>query len=392
MSSFDSPVVAFHGTDDPEQPLVVLLHGRGSNERDIISLAQHLPDSASYAAVRAPIAEGGGYAWFQNRGIGRPVAESLESVMSWFTTWLDEVAPVGRPVILAGFSGGAAFAGGLVLRDPSRYAGAAILYGTLPFEAGVPTTPSRLSLVPMFVAQGDNDHVIPRELLDRTWSYLHTESGAPTQGHRDPGGHGITQGALHQLIMWLGARVSYVAAHPASDSPTSWPTLPGGQLHPRSGARPEVAWSIPQQQLSDTSPAAIQEQLWARISTLPGVGNGPSQISVPGARGLVLGGSTGPDEAFLVPEVREFAHLHPEYDGSLHLALPAALAADVVAKGWGTPHPWAGSRLSLGFTMVFGPRDEAELEVVAGIVATSHAFASDTLPAEPGALLMPSGG
>ena len=35
------------------------------------------------------------------------------------------------------------------------------------------------------------------------------------------------------------------------------------------------------------------------------------------------------------PTVREFAHLHPEYDGSLHLALPAEQAADLVAKGWG---------------------------------------------------------
>ena len=40
-------------------------------------LAPHLPQAPIYAAVRAPIAEGGGYAWFANRGIGRPVAESL---------------------------------------------------------------------------------------------------------------------------------------------------------------------------------------------------------------------------------------------------------------------------------------------------------------------------
>ena len=48
--------------------------------------------------------------------------------MDWFRAWLDDVAPAGRPVVLVGFSGGAAFAGGLVLDDPSRYAGAAVLY------------------------------------------------------------------------------------------------------------------------------------------------------------------------------------------------------------------------------------------------------------------------
>jgi len=378
-TSFDAPVVAFHGSDVREQPLVVLLHGRGSDEREIISLAPHLPQGASYVAVRAPIAEGGGYAWFANRGIGRPVAESLADTMAWFRTWLDEVAPAGRPVVLIGFSGGAAFAGGLVLSDPARYAGAAILYGTLPFDAGVPTTPSRLALVPMFVAQGDSDVVIPKELLEGTWNYLHTISGAPTQGHRDPGGHGITPAALQQLVGWLHARLTYVLTHEQVASTAdvvAWPTVPGGRLVNRGGKRPDVSWRIPQQQHSDNSPTEIQEQLFARISSLANVSSGDSQISVPGARGLVLGESTGPDEAFLVPQVREFAHLHPAYDGSLHLALPAAQAADVVAHGWGTPHPWAGSRLSLGFTMVFGPRDEAELEIVSGIVAASHAYAS----------------
>jgi phospholipase/carboxylesterase len=203
-TGFAPAVVATYGVSDPAAPLVVLLHGRGSDEREILGLAPHLPGGAAYAAVRAPIAEGGGFAWFANRGIGRPVAASLRSTMDWFHTWLDEAAPAGRPVILVGFSGGAAFAGGLVLDDPDRYAGAAILYGTLPFDAGVPVEPGRLAGLPVLVAQGEADRVIPRELLDRTWSYLHEESGAATTGHRDDSGHGISPAALQQLADWLG--------------------------------------------------------------------------------------------------------------------------------------------------------------------------------------------
>jgi phospholipase/carboxylesterase len=389
MSAFAKPAVAFHGSTDPNAPLVVLLHGRGSHEREIISLAPHLPQGVTYAAVRAPIGEGGGFAWFANRGIGRPVAESLRDTMAWFREWLDGVAPAGRPVVVVGFSGGAAFAGGLVLADPARYAGAAILYGTLPFEAGVPVGPSRLAHTPVFVAQGDADQVIPRELLDRTWSYLLTESGAPVEAHRDPGGHGITAGTLHRLAGWLHARLNYLADNPSTpvigQESTSWQTLPGGILPVRSGPRPEVSWAIPQQQLSDNAPEELQEQLFTRLAALPEVSSGPSQISVPGARGLTLPQGRGPAAAYLVPEVREFAHLHPGYDGSLHLALPQPLAADVVAKGWGTPHPWAGSRLTAGFTLVFGPRDKAELDVVEGIVRTSHAYAAGVQPEAPAA-------
>jgi pimeloyl-ACP methyl ester carboxylesterase len=89
-------------------------------------------------AVRAPLAEGSGFAWFANRGVGRPVTESLKETMRWFRDWMKDVAPATRPVILVGFSGGAAFAGGLLLDDPERYAGGAILYGTLPFGLACP--------------------------------------------------------------------------------------------------------------------------------------------------------------------------------------------------------------------------------------------------------------
>ena len=203
MNGFAEPVVAWRGATGEDAPLVVLLHGRGSNETDIITLADHLPHDLAYAAVRAPIAEGGGYAWFANRGIGRPVAESLTETMCWFRTWLDDVVSVGRPVVLVGFSGGAAFAGGLILNDPARYAGAAILHGTLPFDTGVPTTTGRLAGLPVLVAHGDTDTVIPRDLLERTWTYLHGDAGSTTTGVRDPGGHGLSTAVATQLSRWL---------------------------------------------------------------------------------------------------------------------------------------------------------------------------------------------
>ena len=101
---------------------------------------------------------------------------------------------------------------------------------------------------------------------------------------------------------------------------------------------------------------------------------------VQGARGLMVErGNDAPLDAFLVPRAGEFAHQHPSYDGSLHLALPPALAADAVAKGWAVAHPLAGIRLARGMVMIYGPRNEAELATVAGIVETSHAYATGAL-------------
>ena len=374
-----SAVAATAGSSDPAAPLVVLLHGRGSSEREIIALADHLPPGPAYAAVRAPIAEGGGYAWFANRGIGRPVAESLTASMEWFRTWLDTVAPAGRPVVLVGFSGGAAFAGGLVLADPQRFSGAAILYGTLPFDAGVPVTPARLAGLPVFVAQGDQDQVIPPELLDRTWNYLLTDSAAPAYARRDPGGHQISGQTLRELGGWIHERLSFLARSGADEGTTGgrWSALPDGTLPRRAGQRPTVSWTIPQEQRTDNAPVDLQEKLFARISSLAGVSTSQSVISVPGARGLMIKPEPdAPKDAFLVPSAGEFAHQHPSHDGSLHLALPPQLAADAIAKGWAVAHPLAGIRLARGMVMVYGPRDENELHVVAAMVETSHAYAT----------------
>ena len=109
-----------------------------------------------------------------------------------------------------------------------------------------------------------------------------------------------------------------------------------------------------------------------RVRTLPEVEVGWSAISVPYARGFHLKphAAKGPAEAF--QRGSEFGHLHPEQDGSLHLNLPPALYNDVLRAGWGEPHPISGTML------VFGPRDEVELEVVWRLVCASYHWATAT--------------
>lgn len=121
----------------------------------------------------------------------------------------------------------------------------------------------------------------------------------------------------------------------------------------------------------------MQEELFRRAQTLPGVVLRPSQISVKGARAFWLPEdlAAGPPEAFMIGE--EFAHLHPPYDGSLHMRLPFDVIEEVLAKGWGELHPSAPKGFAPGKTvMVFGPRDEAELSIVWQILQQSYNFAT----------------
>jgi phospholipase/carboxylesterase len=55
----------------------------------------------------------------------------------------------------------------------------------------------------VLVAHGAADNVIPADLLERTWQYLHDGSGATVVGVRDPGGHGISAAVLAKLNDWL---------------------------------------------------------------------------------------------------------------------------------------------------------------------------------------------
>jgi len=195
--------VVWSGSLSDGAPVVVLLHGRGSNEHEMAAVAAQLPSHVAVAALRGPVVLGPSkFTWFENRGIGRPIPESLRSSLDWFRRWLDD-AVAHRPVALVGFSGGTAFAGAGVLDDPSRFAGAALLYGTIPFDAGVATTPGRLAGVNILYAQGIDDPVMPPALMERTWEYLTEESGALLETYRTTGGHAIAPEVLVALTDWL---------------------------------------------------------------------------------------------------------------------------------------------------------------------------------------------
>lgn len=147
-------------------------------------------------------------------------------------------------------------------------------------------------------------------------------------------------------------------------------------LPTRSGRRPTTGPEIPHQQLDQTAPAELQEKLWHRMATLEGIRTGRSGISLPQTRALHLHPALalGPREAFMVGS--EFAHLHGATDGSLHATLPRDVAAQAIERGWAEFHPLVRPGIiPATHVMIYGPRDEAELETVWQLVEISYAFA-----------------
>ena len=147
-------------------------------------------------------------------------------------------------------------------------------------------------------------------------------------------------------------------------------------LPPRAGEKPETTSTNPHQQLSQNPKPEVHELLLSKAFDFPHVERRPSAISVPGAQALWLPEEVAGarPEAFLIG--REFAHLHPPYDGSMHMMLPSEAVEQLLEKGWGEPHPMARRGLiPPTAVMVYAPRDVAEVETVLQIIAASYHFA-----------------
>ncbi len=189
-------------------PLVVLLHGRGADEYDLLELADLLPQAFAYASPRGLVAlDGGGFTWFENTGVARPLASSVRHSVAVLRTWLDDaaVAPQTRKCYLLGFSAGMMMASALLFDDPRRFAGAILLSGALVSGDGV-MAPGRFAGLPIFYGRGSLDDVIPAPLVAATEAYLRERSGAGLTERRYEHAHSISQREVRDIAAWLEER------------------------------------------------------------------------------------------------------------------------------------------------------------------------------------------
>jgi len=119
-----------------DEPLVIVMHGRGSHEGDLPSLFPLLPSGVVYASLRAPISGApyglGGWTWFPLDVPAGPVPADVSAAAQAVLAWLDRVeAAFGAPAAIAplGFSQGGMMAIQLLREAPYRFAAAVDLSG-----------------------------------------------------------------------------------------------------------------------------------------------------------------------------------------------------------------------------------------------------------------------
>jgi Family of unknown function (DUF5519) len=149
-------------------------------------------------------------------------------------------------------------------------------------------------------------------------------------------------------------------------------TRAGWMVPTRNGPKPSTTSENPHTQLDQNAPVELQDRLRDHALGLPGVRRGRSQVSVPGAVAFYL---DVPVQERSIPQFTggEWGHIHPHYDGSLHINVPTALAEQLIAHGWAEYHNVVARGLAPPIViMLYGPRDEEELAVAQSIVEEAY--------------------
>lgn len=205
-----TPTAAENRPAASTDPLLLLLHGFGSNERDLSGLAHYLPQGMEWASLRAPLAAGAGYAWFPITEPGNPRPEDVAGGVTELWAWVDANVPAGRKVIPLGFSQGGLMATELLRTRPERVPAAVVLGGFV--QAVAHPGDAKLADVPVFWGRGDLDRVIARAAVERTAAWL----GANTalEYHEYPGlQHGINGQEIMDASRFLSRVVETERTH-----------------------------------------------------------------------------------------------------------------------------------------------------------------------------------
>jgi phospholipase/carboxylesterase len=184
------------------RPLLLILHGYGSHEGDLFSLAPHLPLQPTIAALRAPLPAGSGWSWFPIGVPGDPVGDALDAAALGVLAWLDALPEQPTSIGLLGFSQGGAMALQLMRHAPERFDFAVQLSGFIASAAH--PGDKRLAEVkpPVFWGRGTLDPVIPEAAVARTQAWLPDHSTL-TERIYEGLGHSIAQAELADIVAFL---------------------------------------------------------------------------------------------------------------------------------------------------------------------------------------------
>lgn len=190
----------------PSSPTLLLLHGTGGNEEDLLPLGSMLAPGAAFLSPRGKVLEHGMPRFFRRLAEG---VFDLEDLRARTTELAEFVAAAARhygfdanQVCAVGFSNGANIAASLLLLNPSTLSGAILFRAMVPL---VPDERPELSGTRVLLSNGTDDPFVSRDNAEQLAALLR-ESGAVVTHVWQPAGHELTRKDVSTAREWLANR------------------------------------------------------------------------------------------------------------------------------------------------------------------------------------------
>ena len=195
-------------------PLLILLHGYGSNELDLFSFANELPNSLVIASLRAPYEMGyGGYAWYdinldsENNKFSdlNQARESLKKITTTIDYLKTKYSTNPNNTFLLGFSQGAILSYALSFNFPNKIQHVIALSGYLNTEL-IPKENIQKVNTDYYISHGTVDQVIPVDWARKAGPFLDSKE-LKNEYSEYPVGHGVAPQNFFNFKKWIENRL-----------------------------------------------------------------------------------------------------------------------------------------------------------------------------------------
>jgi phospholipase/carboxylesterase len=182
---------------------LLLLHGTGGDEEDLLPLGRALLQGAGMLSPRGKVLEGGAPRFFRRLREGVFDQEDLARRTEELAVFVEAAAKTynldRKGIVAVGFSNGANIAASMLLRRPGLLRGAVLLSPMVPFE---PASAPDLTGTAVFIGAGRADRIAPAAQAERL-ADLFRQAGANVTLHWESVGHELTEGEVRAAHEWI---------------------------------------------------------------------------------------------------------------------------------------------------------------------------------------------
>lgn len=194
---------AYRFEDADSARTLLLLHGTGADENDLIPLGRALDPHAKLLSPRGKVLENGMPRFFRRFAEGQLDVEDLKQRTDELVDFLNEAASEldldAAPVVAVGFSNGANIAASTLLRHPGKLSAAVLFRPMLPYE---PESPPDLHSIRVYIGAGRTDPLIDPGDPQRLAEILRA-AGADVELSWVAGGHALDPSEVAEAREWL---------------------------------------------------------------------------------------------------------------------------------------------------------------------------------------------